>query len=321
MPRPAVRSPAPDAVARAAAALDALVPGQAPLGLAVSGGPDSLALLLLVHAAQSGLVQAATVDHGLRAEAADEAAMVADVCATLGVPHTTLAVTVADGNVQAEARTARYAALGAWAERAGLAAIATAHHADDQAETLLMRLNRASGVSGLAGVRARGRVAGVPVPVVRPLLDWRRADLAEVVQAAGLTPAQDPSNLDPAYDRVRVRAALVEADWLDVAAIAQSAAHLAEADQALDWAAGREWAERVVAEPLAVVWRPQAPRAVGLRVLGRIVRELGGEEQRGGALARAFDALVRGQTVSIGALVARPGHDGWRFMKAPARRA
>jgi tRNA(Ile)-lysidine synthase len=92
----------------------------------------------------------------LRPESAAEAAEVARICALLDVPHATLAVSVEEGNVQAQARDARYAALAAWMEREGLSALATAHHADDQAETLVMRLNRASGVSGLAGVRERG---------------------------------------------------------------------------------------------------------------------------------------------------------------------
>jgi tRNA(Ile)-lysidine synthase len=143
--------------------------------VAVSGGPDSLALLLLAHAAMPGLVEAATVDHGLRSESADEAAFVAEICGKLGVPHATLKVTVGAGNLQAEARAARYAALAGWMAERGLAALATAHHADDQAETLILRLNRGSGVAGLAGVRARGLVPGTRLPLLRPLLGWRRA--------------------------------------------------------------------------------------------------------------------------------------------------
>ena len=289
------------------------------LGVAVSGGPDSLALLLLATEARPGGVAAATVDHGLRAESAAEAAMVAEVCARLGVPHATLAVTVPEGNVQAEARAARYAALAGWMGAAGVGALATAHHADDQAETLLMRLNRASGVAGLAGVRPRGAVPGASDRLLlRPLLAWRRAELAAVV--ADLDPAQDPSNSDPAYDRVRVRAALAEADWLDVGALAQSATHLADADAALDWAAAREWQEGVVREGLGLTYRPQAPRAVALRVLARIVRNLDGAPARGGALADVFDALVAGRPASIGDLVARPGVAGWSFMPGPRRR-
>ena len=290
------------------------------LGLAVSGGPDSLALLLLGAAALPGRVEAATVDHQLRAESAAEAAAVAAVCASLGVPHRTLQVDVAPGNVQSEARSARYTALAGWAAAQNLNALATAHHADDQAETLLLRLNRASGVAGLAGTRAKGFIPGAALPLLRPLLGWRKEELAAIVTAAGIAPAQDPSNADDRFDRARLRKALAEADWLDVPAVAASAAHLADADAALDWAARREWSECVSVEGLGLTYSPQAPRAIALRVLARIVVHLGGEEPRGGAVARLFDALVEGRTTSIGHLVARPGLDGWTFTKAPARR-
>lgn len=292
------------------------------LGLAVSGGPDSLALLLLASAALPKRVHAASVDHGLRAESADECDFVGRICAELGVPHATLRVTVANGNLQGEARMARYAALAGWAADAGLDALATAHHADDQAETLLARLNRASGVAGLAGVRKTGRVPGAQLPLIRPLLDWRRGELAEVIAAAGLTAVDDPSNRDPRFDRVRLRAALAKADWLDVPAIAESARHIAEADAALDWATAREWEECVKPGPLgSYVYRAQAPRAIALRVIGLLVARLDGEPPRGSAVARVFDSLVAGQPVSIGALVARPGPDGWSFAKAPLRSA
>ena len=312
--------------ARFVAALDALWPGFLPntalrLGLAVSGGPDSLAMLLLAHEVLPGRIAAATVDHGLRAENADEAEMVAQVCRTLGVAHAVLPVTLASGNVQSQARTARYAALAEWAGEAGLAALATAHHADDQAETLLLRLNRGSGVAGLAGVRARGRVPGTQLPLVRPLLGFRRAELGGVVAAAGVKAANDPSNQDDRFDRARLRKALGAADWLDVPALAASAAHLADADAALDWAAQREWTECVVSAPMGLVYRPQAPRAVALRVIARIVRELDGEEPRGGAAARVFQNLLARETCSIGELVARVTAEGWSFSKAPARRS
>lgn len=311
----------PALTARFAADLAALRPKAGGLALAVSGGPDSLALLLLAHAAHPGAIEAATVDHGLRAGAAAEAAEVARICAALGVPHQTLAVELAPGNVQSEARTARYAALGDWVGRRGLGPLLTAHHADDQAETLLLRLNRASGVAGLAGVRAVGRVPGTRLPLLRPLLGWRRHELAGVVTAAGRVPAQDPSNDDPRFDRVRLRKALAGADWLDVAAMARSAAHLADADAALDWAAAREWHEAVSPGALgSFVYRPQAPRAVALRVLARLIEKLDGAPARGSAVAQVFDALVAGQPASIGDLVARPLPEGWSLAKAPARR-
>ena len=278
-------------------------------------------MLLLAHATMPGQIAAATVDHGLRPEAAAEAAMVAAVCAELGVPHTTLAVTLAEGNVSAEARTARYAALAEWMGTQGLAALATAHHADDQAETLLLRLNRGSGVAGLAGVRAKGLVPGTRLPLLRPLLGWRRAELHQVVAESGLAAAQDPSNSDEKYDRARLRKALAGADWLDVQALASSATHLGDADAALDWAAAREWAECVTKAPLGLTYRPSAPKAVALRVLARIVTELDGEvPPRGSALARLFDSLLARQPMSLGSLVARAGPDGWSFTKAPARR-
>ena len=287
----------------------------------MSGGPDSLALLLLAHAALPGRVEAATVDHGLRSQSAAEAEAVAAICADLGVSHSVLSVTLAPGNLQAEARAARYAALAGWASERQLTALLTGHHADDQAETLLLRLARGSGVAGLAGVRARGLVPGTNLPLLRPLLGWRRAELADVVAAAGLVAATDPSNADPRFDRARLRTAIAEADWLDVPALALSAAHLADADLALEWAARREWIAAVKPAPHGLIYRPEAPRAVALRVLARIVTELGGDPPRGRTLARLFDTLLARQPMSVGALVARPMADGWSFTAAPVRRS
>lgn len=294
--------------------------GAGRLGLAVSGGPDSMALLVLAQAARPGRIAAATVDHGLRAEAAAEAALVAAACSQLDVPHTCLPVTVAQGNLQAEARTARYAALAGWMRDCDLAALATAHHADDQAETLLLRLNRGAGVAGLAGVRARGTVPGSARPLIRPLLAWRRAELAAVIDHSGLGAVQDPSNFDSRFDRARLRKALTTADWIDQPALAASAAHLADADLALEWAAVREWNEHVSVIPLGLRYRPAAPRAIALRVLARIVTQQTGDAPRGSALARLFESLIARQPMSIGNLVARATVDGWSFTKAPQRR-
>ncbi|MDG2001708.1 MAG: tRNA lysidine(34) synthetase TilS [Novosphingobium sp.] len=291
------------------------------LGLAVSGGPDSTAMLLLAAAAFPGRIAAATVDHRLRPESAREAGDVAHLCAKLAVPHQVLEVDVASGNIQAEARNARYAAMAAWVEAEGLAALATGHHAEDQAETLLLRLNRASGAAGLAGTRARGRVPQTEIALLRPLLGWRRSELGDLLMHCGIEAAQDPNNRDEKYDRVRMRKALASADWLDIAAIAESAGHLADADAALEWAAQREWSECVRREGPGLVYQPRAPRAVALRVLSRIVSELDYSQPRGGAIARLFETLMTNSPASIGGLVARPGPEGWDFAPAPLRKA
>ena len=220
---------APDAalVERFAAHLDALVEPGAPLGVAVSGGPDSLALLMLAAAARAGRVSAATVDHRLRPGSNAEAEVVAAVCARLAVPHDTLRLDwpePPDSNIQARARDARYAALAGWAADRGLAAVATAHHADDQAETLLMRLARGSGVGGLAGVQPR-RPLGHGRLLVRPLLGWRRSDLAGIAAAAGLVPVDDPANRDARFDRTRARDLLAATDWLHASRLGAAAAN------------------------------------------------------------------------------------------------
>ena len=194
-------NPAAEAIDRFTADLDALIARDCRFGIAVSGGPDSLALLLLAAAVRPGSIEAATVDHGLRPESADEAAMVAGLCERRGVPHRTLVADWAQppaANVQAEARAMRYRLLNEWAIERGLEAVATAHHADDQAETLLMRLARGAGVGGLGGTRAR-RALSEDVLLIRPLLGWRKSELVALVEDAGLTPVDDPSNRDPKH--------------------------------------------------------------------------------------------------------------------------
>ena len=291
------------------------------MALAVSGGADSLALLLLAHAARPAHIAVATVDHGLRAESANEAAMVAGICAAMGVPHAILPVTVAPGNVQAWAREARYTAMAAWMADAGLGALATAHHADDQAETLLMRLNRGSGVAGLAGVRTRRMVPGTQFPLLRPLLGWRRSDLAQLCTRAGLTPVLDPSNQDRQYDRAALRNHLAHAPWLNPVAIAASAGYCADADAAIDWAADQEWAAAVRATEDGFNYTPRAPRAVRLRVMGRMITRLTGTAPRGSGVARLLDNLEAGQTSTLGGVLARASSIGWAFVPEPARQS
>lgn len=265
---------------------------------------------------------AATVDHGLRREGAAEAAVVAALCARRGIAHTTLALGLAAGPaLQERARAARYAALGDWALAQGIKAIATAHHADDQAETLLMRLNRGAGVRGLAAMRSVSIVPARPRCILlRPLLGWRKSDLANIVAAAGISPADDPSNRDPRFERAKLRGFLAGAPWLDGAAIAASAGHLAEADMAIDWAADRALTE-VLDEGAARCWHPgDTPRAVAHRVLERIVAQLGGSVPRGSALARWHDRLARGEISTLAGVRGDGRTAAWRFTMAPAPR-
>ena len=181
-----------------------------------------------------------------------------------------------------------------------------------------MRLNRGSGLAGLAGVRAAGLVPGTTLPLLRPLLGFRRGELARLVAANGLQAAHDPSNADPRFDRVRIRQALAHAPWLDPAAIAASAAHLEEAAQALDWAAEREWNERVDQRDGALRYRPLAPRAIRLAVIGRAIAQLG-QTPRGGDVARLLDQLEAGGGGNVAGVLARDTMDGWLFSAEPPR--
>jgi len=173
-------------------------------------------------------------------------------------------------------------------------------------------------------MRARSATPGRPgLPLLRPLLGWRRAELAEIVARAGLTPVQDPSNADRRFERAALRHRLAEAPWLDPAALAASAGHLADADAALDWAAQREWDAAVEQRAGHVIYRPQAPRAIRLRVLERIVAQHGSEgTPRGAELARFLAALERGEVATLAGLRGDGGDPAaWIFATAPPRRS
>lgn len=166
-------------------------PAGRPALCAVSGGPDSLALLVLAAAAGCD-VTAVHVDHGLRAGSGGEAAVVADAAGRYGARFRAERVVVAPGpNLEARARHARRAALGPGA--------LTGHTADDQAETVVLNLLRGAGVDGLAGMGREGH----------PLLGLRRSETHALCRAEGLVAVVDPSNLDPALRRNRVRAELL----------------------------------------------------------------------------------------------------------------
>lgn len=293
--------------------------------VAVSGGPDSVALLLLAHAALDGRCHAATVDHGLRAASGEEAAFVGRLCATLGVDHAVLTGALPDrvgrtANLSARARLLRYRLLQNYAEANG-AWLATAHHADDQLETLVMRLNRGAGLAGLSGIRpASGRI-------VRPLLEWRRAELAALVAAAGIAPVDDPSNADDRFDRARLRKELARAAWLDAGRAAQSAKALRDAEDALDWTARRLEGERCAfAEGQATLDVAGLPFELLRRLALACIRHVDpAADPHGPALVRFCDLLANGGQAMIGGVLATvlngDGRDVlWRFTEAPPRR-
>lgn len=288
--------------------------------LAVSGGPDSMALTDLVRRCWQGPVSAATVDHGLRPESAHEAKMVARHCAAIGLDHATLRPDrPITGSLQSAARAARYALLEARADAIGAAFIVTAHHADDQLETMLMRLARGCGVDGLAGVRARnGRI-------VRPLLGFRKAELIAHCEHRAIPFVLDPSNANPDFDRVRMRAALQGLDVIDPLMAVRSAGALAEASEALDWMAAREADTVIVADAGGVLlvqtaFPPALLRRLLLIALARVQPEIA---VRGPALDRLLQTLSDGGQGMIGNVLCGPAADGqgWHLRPAPPRGA
>lgn len=316
-------SPAPDPalVERFKQALDRLNPDGEKIGLAVSGGPDSMAMLLLAHAAIPGQFEVATVNHGLRAEAANECALVSAACAERGIPCAVLEVTVGAGNVQAMAREARYAALAEWVVERNHDALATAHHLDDQVETLLMRLNRGSGLNGLIGIRE------VVVPsnpqwaigVIRPMLSFRRDELRAIVESAEIAVASDPSNEDERFDRVRIRQALAAADWLYPEAIATSVANLEDAADALDQMV--EALERTHVRQRKGTWTlsPLMPPYCAFQLTRKIIEGLGGSP-RGADVARLIDRLWQGTGGNVAGVLVTNEKGLWTFRPEPPRR-
>lgn len=279
--------------ARDAANLLHLLRGYSHLALAVSGGPDSLALLHLaarwrLEASDRPRLTVLTVDHGLRAGSREEAVMVERVAEAHGLPHAILDwsnAACAAGGLQARARQARYDLMAGYCHAHGIEAIVTAHHLDDQAETFLMRLARGSGLDGLAAIPERGTWAGIAL--LRPLLSVTKARLAASLDAAGLAYAIDPSNEDPRFERARVRANRDSFARLGLSpeAVARSALRLARAREALDAAATAFLAaEAELSEAgYALIRREglaEAPAEIALRALARSIAAIGGTSER-----------------------------------------
>ena len=326
-------------------ALFAPLNGRRGVALAVSGGSDSVALLHLFArwrdraSAVGGAVTPAivvTVDHGLRRAAAAEAAAVAELARTHGLPHATL---VWEGDkptsdLQAVARAARYRLLTAFARDNGLDAVVTAHTRDDQAETLMMRLAHGSGLAGLAAMRPE-RPLGDGVVLLRPLLTIGRDTLRARLTAAGIAWTDDPSNADIRFARPRLRALagpLAEAG-LTSSALATVARRLARADAAIEVAVDALETTAVTRHPGGVTaielsGLAVAPEEVALRLLARAVGEIGGEpygprlERLERLHAELFASLADGgrfRRTLGGAVVERRGERLWVHREAGRR--
>jgi tRNA(Ile)-lysidine synthase len=293
------------------------------LAVGVSGGADSLALALLSDRwarERGGQITALTVDHRLRAESADEARQVAAWLAARGIAHRILAW---DGphprrGLPAAARAARYRLLEAWCAGAGVLHLLVAHHRNDQAETLLLRLARGSGLFGLAGMPALAEHAGCRL--LRPLLSVGRARLVATLQAAGQTWIEDPSNRDPRYARARLRQALAAfpEPGLDAQRLADTAARLARSRMAVEASVARLLACAAMVHPAgfvrldAAAWR-SATEETGLRALAAVIGMVGGAEypprsQQVAALYRAIgEGLHGGRTLGGCRILPRRG--------------
>lgn len=218
-------------------ALELLAPYPSLL-LAVSGGPDSVALMLLCaqwSLRSSREIAVATVDHRLRKESRAEAEAVGRWAHDLGYAHHLLTwdEEKPSTRLQERARQARYALLAACAHRIGASAIVVAHHADDQAETILFRLTRGSGIAGLAGMAPLARCDDIAL--LRPLLDFRKEELEAICARAGQIFFRDPSNEDDSFARARLRklAPVLAAQGLGQDALLRLGARAARADAAL----------------------------------------------------------------------------------------
>lgn len=317
--------------------LFAPVAGEAGIGLAVSGGADSAALMVLAarwaerrEFAPNLIVL--TVDHGLRAAAADESQQVASQAAALGLRHETLVwkgeKPVAD--IQATARAARYRLLATRARELGLGVVLTGHHLDDQAETFMLRLARGSGAYGLAAMPAERLIDGVRL--MRPLLPVPRARLEATLRQAGLSWIDDPSNRDTRFARVRMRDLMpaLAAEGLTAERLAATADRLRRAAAALDGEADKVIAAATVRHPggfagLAAPALTAVAEEIGLRIVVRLLQAVAGggyaprlerlEALYGDLAHRGCGAVAVKRTLS-GVVVEERGGRFWFYREA-----
>lgn len=296
------------------------------LGIALSGGGDSTALMHLAHGWASGggsgrVLMAATVDHGLRPGSTDEARQAGRDAQALGIPHEILTWhREGGGNLMAAAREARLRLLSDWARRHRLEAVLLGHTQDDQAETLVMRLNRGAGIDGLSGM-APVRQAHA-MRWLRPMLAVTRADLRDWLGARGVRWAEDPSNRNEDYERIRARKALAMLD-LPAAQLAQSAENLAMAREALQVFAA-EAAEGARAQAgtliLPLARFRAAPAEIRRRLLVAGLRFVTGADYppRRAPLMAALDALAGAARLTLDGVLLEVRAESLRLIREPA---
>uniref|UniRef100_UPI0018EF19EB tRNA lysidine(34) synthetase TilS n=1 Tax=Paracoccus binzhouensis TaxID=2796149 RepID=UPI0018EF19EB len=310
--------------ARVHAALDRLAGNLPLLGIALSGGGDSTALLHLAHRWGRARLWAATVDHGLRPGSAAEARQAGLAAAALGIRHETLTWTRAGGgNLMAAARQARLRLLADWARRHGLAAVLLGHTLDDQAETLLMRLGRGAGVDGLSAMAETRQACGMTW--LRPMLGASRSELRQWLAAHGQGWSEDPSNENADFERVRIRKAIAALD-LPLQQLGQSAANLAMARDALQEFAAQvaEGAEARAGSLVLPLSRfLAAPTEIRRRLLVAGLRFVTGAAYppRREPVLQALATLAEGGRLTLDGVIAEARGGVLRLIREPAAAA
>lgn len=315
--------PAADPAFRIHAALDRLAADMPAIGVAVSGGGDSVALMHMVADwARGRRIMVATVDHGLRPESAAEARQVSRAARALGLPHATLLWQreIEAGNLMANARDARLRLLSAWAQRNDLGAVLLGHTADDQAETLLMRLARGSGIDGLASMSEWRDAFGTRW--LRPMLCAGRQDLRDWLRARDIFWIDDPSNENDDFDRIRIRKA-IGATGLDIGALARAANHIQEARDALSHYAAHAARDVIIDNGSLTLPRrayQDAPAEIRRRLIVAACRWITGADYppRRNTVLHALNSIATGHRVTLDGALIEPAGDRIRLFREAA---
>ncbi len=303
--------------------------------LAVSGGPDSMALMHLARrwtrltGRDPASLIVVTIDHELRAESAREAAFVAEEARALGLAHVTIqwAGEKPKTGIQAAARQARYDLLSKYCAARSIACVAAAHTADDQAETFLMRLRRGSGVDGLAAMAPVSRRGAITL--VRPLLGFSKARLLGYLRASSLPFLQDPSNENPAFERVRLRRAMraLASAGIGRAPVTMAASRIRRGRDALVEITENFLRHHFSVSPLgrgecSLDAFHALPEDIALRVLARAVDLIGGdcEAPRLARVERLLESLRAGKKEgTLGGAIILAGSGRLRLYREPGR--